>query len=152
MTANILHLIFQDRLLQPTPTQTPTQPSRTKAITEPDMLDQSWWTKGQVELLDNKHDKLNLDLRIRLGAINQDPRIWYPQIPASLACVTTPRRASTVYTGNIITLMELCQHNDGTKISDHVLSHSNRLHPTLIWDLHDRRSHIELARTIRKNA
>ena len=36
-------------------------------------------------------------------------------------------------------------------LSDHILGHSHRLHPTLVWDLHDRRSHIELARTIKKN-
>ena len=65
------------------------------------MQDQSWWVKGNYEICDNKRDKLNLELRIRLGSINQDPKLWFPNIPQDISCITTPRRASTVYTGMI---------------------------------------------------
>ena len=92
--------MFKERLLQQSPAPATAQSAKTKAITEPDMQDETWWTKGDFTIEDNKQDKLDLDLRIRFGAVNQDPKIWFPKISQSLACITTPRRASTVYTGN----------------------------------------------------
>ena len=46
------------------------QPGRTTTITEPPMADHSWWVEGDFSLTDNKADRLELGLRMKLGAIN----------------------------------------------------------------------------------
>ena len=48
---------------------------KAKIIQEPVLSDRSWWTTGQYEVEDNQTDKLALDLRIKLGAINADPKV-----------------------------------------------------------------------------
>ena len=51
------------------------QVGRTTTITEPSMADHSWWVEGDYTLVDNKADRLELGLRLRLGAINADPKV-----------------------------------------------------------------------------
>ena len=87
---------------------------KAKIIQEPVLSDRSWWTTGQYEVEDNQTDKLALDLRIKLGAINADPKVrvchseftlltpyfslqkWVPDIAD---VITYPRRGSSLYTG-----------------------------------------------------
>ena len=88
---------------------------KAKIIQEPVLNDRSWWTTGQFEVEDNQTDKLALDLRMKLGAINADPKVrdfvimdlscslltillqkWVPDIAD---VITYPRRGSSLYTG-----------------------------------------------------
>ena len=47
----------------------------TTTITEPVMSDRSWWVEGDFNLTDNKQDRLELGLRLRLGAVNANPKV-----------------------------------------------------------------------------
>ena len=51
------------------------QVARTTTITEPSEADHSWWVEGDYSLVDNKSTQLELGLRLRLGAINSDPKV-----------------------------------------------------------------------------
>ena len=110
----------------------PAKAARTQSLREPDNADETLWVRGNQNIEDNRVDRLDLKLRFELGAIQSAPKSWYKNIPKELAVVTQPRRGSTVYT-------------------EHLLG-THRLHPTLIWDLHDRQAYIDVSRCIKTNS
>ncbi len=70
-------------------------------------------------------------------------------MPQITEVISQPRRGSSLYTGEQVLYkvdyhLTLC-------FADHILGPAARLHPHLVYDLHDRTSFIDLKRAIKKN-